>query len=208
MATKTSLIINAVNEGKTLQKAIADVNPQATTAELKAFAQGMLGLTDYTYTSGALVERTDLDKTTGKPKSTASFWLGDTELTTDDGHKLWYDEYYNFRISELSTNENVTHENGRFKFKIEVRDVYTNGQGATPVTSAPITLRKMDSGIVEQRVGFYIDDDWQNHVFTVWIDCDFPDTLPNGSSAVQLFETEQPETKFTAYSAIRFSLKA
>ena len=123
MATKTSLIINAVNEGKTLQKAIADVNPQATTAELKAFAQGMLGLTDYTYTNGALVERTGIDGEI--PLATCSFWLGDEKIELYFAND-WYAWFPSF--AELKENPNVTHENGYYTFLLEIRDVYTADQ--------------------------------------------------------------------------------
>lgn len=197
MATKTSLIINAVNEGKTLQKAIADINPQATTAELKAFAQGMLGLTDYTYTSGALVERTGLDDDTSNlPRPTGSFWLGDKRI------------YDTLSIAELiADTANVTHENGRLKFKLEVRDVYADEKGTPLVGSSPFTFEhESGDNITDLRMLHYYDDVKNSSTYHKWVlDFDVPDTVPDPSYFLRIM---QAATRYTRYEFVDFHLTA
>ncbi|MBQ3434105.1 MAG: hypothetical protein IJG24_03560 [Selenomonadaceae bacterium] len=197
MATKTSLIINAVNEGKTLQKAIADVNPSATNAELKAFAQGMLGLTDYTYTNGALVERTDIDGNTNDlPLPTHSFWLGDTRV------------YSILSIAELiADTANVTHENGRLKFKLEVRDVYADEYGTPLAGSSPFTFAHDGyDNITDLRMLHYYDKVTESSTYGKWVlDCDIPDTLPSPSYFVRIW---QAATRYSRSNNIDLHLKA
>lgn len=203
MATKTSLIINAVNEGKTLQKAIADVNPQATTAELKAFAQGMLGLTDYTYTSGALVERTGLDDDTSNlPFPTGSLWLGNKKIcnaTSGD---------FALSIAELiADTANVTHENGRLKFKLEVRDVYADEYGTPLVGSSPLVLAHANSdNITDLRMLHYYDGVSGSSTKGKWIlDFDVPDTV---SGTTYFPRIKQAATRYNRYWFTDFHLTA
>lgn len=193
MATKTSLIINAVNEGKTLQKAIADVNPSATTAELKAFAQGMLGLTDYTYTSGALVERTGLDDdTSGLPFPTGSLWLGNKKICNLNSDQR-------ISIAELiADTANVTHDNGRLKFKLEVRDVYADEYGTPLVGSSPLVFAHAKSdNITDLQMLHYYDDVSDSSTKDKWIlDIDIPDTVPSKNYFMRIM---QAATRYTRY---------
>lgn len=198
MATKNSLIINAVNEGKTIQKAIADVNPQATTTELKAFAQGMLALTDYTYTSGALVERTDIDDddTSNLPFPTCSFWLGDEKFS---GSIL--------SIATLKENSNVTHENNRLKFKFEVRDVYADEYGTPLVGSSPLAfMHTTNDNITDLRMFHYYDRANGSSTQGKWIlEFDVPDTVPTKNYFAQI---NQVATRYTRTKYIIMHLEA
>ena len=190
MATKTSLIINAVNEGKTLQKAIADVNPQATTAELKAFAQGMLGLTDYTYTNGALVERTDIDGNTNDlPYATGSFWFNGVNISPQPAPQV----NYNFSLDELATlaaqsGTGVTHANSRYKIYVEIRDMYYGNVDHLHATTGGILLYRQDDKYASAGVDFNICVTFAGltnpNMYAIY--CDIPDTLPTGKTSVNL----------------------
>lgn len=189
MATKTSLIINAVNEGKTLQKAIADVNPSATTAELKAFAQGMLGLTDYTYTHGALVERTELEGTTILPHPAITFWLGDTQLEITGTTST---KSVNFSLEELKANPNVTNENNRLKFNIEIRGALTSDDRLTSIPvwnlGSGVLMTHDQANKIQQYdakayVDYYLDINGSNYNQLCYIRFDVPDTMPASVSS-------------------------
>lgn len=150
MATKTSLIINAVNEGKTLQKAISDVNPSATTAELKAFAQGMLGLTDYTYTNGALVERTGIDDTSELPYSTGTFWLGDEQLELERGYEAG-EFFYTFSYADFDSNPSIWHDtnNHIYKFNVMTRGIDSGAFRISEVQRGWPTLLPTSGGLYQ-----------------------------------------------------------
>lgn len=187
MATKTSLIINAVNEGKTLQKAIADVNPQATTAELRAFAQGMLGLTDYTYTNGALVERTGIDGNTNDlPWATGSFWFNGVNISPQPSLQV----NYNFSLAELATlaaqsGTNVTHANGRYKIFVEIRDMYYGNIDCIHATTGGILLydqghRHQSKPGVDDLIKVCVTFTGLTSPNMYAIACEIPDTMPEG----------------------------
>ena len=59
---KTSLIIESTNtSGKKIQKTFTDVNPEATSAELKTFAQMCNGLTSNTYVRTDRIDKINCD---------------------------------------------------------------------------------------------------------------------------------------------------
>lgn len=70
--SKLSLSIDMKNAttGETYQRSVTDINPNATHTQLKNFAQGLVGLTQNTYNSTTLVEKTDLDITKNNPAFT------------------------------------------------------------------------------------------------------------------------------------------
>jgi len=207
MATKTSLIINAVNEGKTLQKAIADVNPQATTAELKAFAQVMLGLTDYTYTSGALVERTGIDGEI--PFSTGTFWLGDEQLEFTVNPNADTEFICTIPFAELSANESVTHdtENQVYKFTIVTRDIYRSTRNESfeePPVPLPTSggLLQFPNSNVEIRKWAYVTTTNVEKINGYWwynvgINCTVPDEAMTGEGVFlgRYYVLATPRTK-------------
>lgn len=188
MATKTSLIINAVNEGKTLQKAIADVNPSATNDELKAFAQGMLGLTDYTYTNGALVERTGIDDNPSDlPYATGSFWFNGVNISSElTGTQVNYD----FSLAELATlaaqsDTGVTHANNRYKICIEIRDMYYGAQDHIRATTGGILLYIQEDKCVRAGVDFKVCIT-SNAAGKYVVYIDIPDALPSSKTAYEI----------------------
>ena len=85
MANKTSLIITSTDtSGKTFNKTLTDVNAHASAANLKAFAQGLNGLTTNTYDSAALVERTEIIDIANLPLAHVEFTIGDRTYTEAD----------------------------------------------------------------------------------------------------------------------------
>ena len=67
-----SIIINSTDAttGKKSARAITNVNPKATNAQIKTLAQGLNGLTKNTYNSATLIEKTDLDVAKNNPAFT------------------------------------------------------------------------------------------------------------------------------------------
>jgi hypothetical protein len=61
MATKTSLVINAVNDGKQIQKTLTDINPTADNGALKVWGQMLNGLTTNTYVKTDRIDKTNCD---------------------------------------------------------------------------------------------------------------------------------------------------
>ena len=87
MANKTSLIITSTDTGgKTFNKTLTDVNAHATADNLKAFAQGLNGLTTNTYNGAALVERTEIVDTTDLPLAHVEFTINDRTYTEADAN--------------------------------------------------------------------------------------------------------------------------
>lgn len=203
MATKNSLIVNIANGTKTAQKVFADVNPSATNAELKAFAQGLVGLTDYSYSNGTLVERTDLDDTSTLPFPTGSLWLGDKKIR---GDSLFSD--CPISIAELiADTANVTHDNGRLKFKFEVRDVYADSKGTPLRGSSPFTFEHSSGdNITDLRMLHYYDLVSSSSTYLKWVlDFDIPDTVPSPSYFVRIL---QAATRYTKESFLDLNLRA
>lgn len=71
---------------KKIQKALTDINPEASTSALKNFAQGLNNLTDNTYVGSVRVIKTDLDNpdsdTPSTPKQSRNIRIVDTNLQT------------------------------------------------------------------------------------------------------------------------------
>lgn len=205
MATKNSLIVNIANGNKTAQKVIADVNPSATNAELKTFAQAMVGLTDYSYSNGTLVERTDLDDDTSTlPNPNGSLWLGDKRIC----YLSSFDK--ELSIAELiADTANVTHENGRLKFKLEVRDVYADKNGTPLRGSAPLLFRYNNPNvrnITDLRMLHYYDENYDSSTKDKWVlDFDVPDTAPTDSYFLQIILAA---TRYTRFHFIDLHLEA
>ncbi|MBR6888763.1 MAG: hypothetical protein IKN16_10005, partial [Selenomonadaceae bacterium] len=61
MAKTSAIVTYTDNDGKTCQKALSDINPDASNAEIKTFAQKLLGLTDNTYVSTDRVDKVNCD---------------------------------------------------------------------------------------------------------------------------------------------------
>ena len=76
MATKTSLVINAVNDGKQIQKTLTDINPAANNSALKIWGQMLNGLTTNTYVKTDRIDKTNCD--TYETKLTPSITLDST----------------------------------------------------------------------------------------------------------------------------------
>lgn len=99
MAKTSAIVTYTDNDGKTCQKALSDINPEASNAEIKTFAQKLLGLTDNTYVSTDRVDKVNCDTEadtrltptlTISPSSATvaqaqSFDSGDQILVTYDG---------------------------------------------------------------------------------------------------------------------------
>lgn len=80
MATKTSLVINAVNDGKHIQKTLTDINPTADNGALKVWGQMLNGLTTNTYVKTDRIDKTNCD--TYETKLTPSITLDSTVDTS------------------------------------------------------------------------------------------------------------------------------
>lgn len=78
MAKTSAIVTYTDNDGKTCQKALSDINPEASNAEIKTFAQKLLGLTDNTYVSTDRVDKVNCDTTPGDGKLTPNFSLSAT----------------------------------------------------------------------------------------------------------------------------------
>ena len=76
MATKTSLVINAVNDGKAVQKTLTDINPAADNVALKVWGQMLNGLTTDTYVKTDRIDKTNCDSVV--EKLTPSLVYGET----------------------------------------------------------------------------------------------------------------------------------
>lgn len=61
MATKTSLVISAANDGKIIQKTLTDINPAADNAALKTWGQMLNSLTTNTYVKSDRIDKTSCD---------------------------------------------------------------------------------------------------------------------------------------------------
>ena len=80
MADKRSLIINSVDgNGNKNQQSFTDVNPNASNADLKTFADMIVGVTQDTLVSAAAVEKTEL-----KTKQNPNFRLIDSSFSYSD----------------------------------------------------------------------------------------------------------------------------
>ena len=66
MATKTSLVINALSDGKAIQKTLTDINPAADNAALKTFGQMLNALTTNTYVKTDRIDKTNCDAVVAK----------------------------------------------------------------------------------------------------------------------------------------------
>lgn len=66
MSTKTSLVINAVNDGKQIQKTLTDINPAADNTALKVWGQMLNGLTTNTYVKTDRIDKTNCDSVVEK----------------------------------------------------------------------------------------------------------------------------------------------
>lgn len=66
MATKTSLVINATNAGKVIQKTLTDINPAAENSALKTWGQMLNGLTTNTYMKTDRIDKTNVDDSVEK----------------------------------------------------------------------------------------------------------------------------------------------
>ncbi len=65
---KTSAIITYTDaNGKAMQKTLTDINPDASSAEIKTFAQKMVGMTDNVYVQTDRVDKINCDTEASKP---------------------------------------------------------------------------------------------------------------------------------------------
>ena len=86
----TSLIINATNSGKKIQKAITNINPEKDNATLKTFAQKVNALTTNEYIDATRVNKMSVNESSaGKPEPT--FTISNGAYTYDgDGDIFGY----------------------------------------------------------------------------------------------------------------------
>lgn len=61
MAKTSAIVTYTDNAGKTCQKALSDINPDASNAEIKTFAEKLIGLTDNTYVTTDRVDKVNCD---------------------------------------------------------------------------------------------------------------------------------------------------
>lgn len=78
MAKTSAIVTYTDQDGKTCQKALSDINPEASNAEIKTFAQKLLGLTDNTYVSTDRVDKVNCDTEASDGKLTPNFSLSAT----------------------------------------------------------------------------------------------------------------------------------
>lgn len=72
---KTSLIIGATDSGgKTIQKTVTDVNPNATNEQLTTFGKMLNSLTNNTYQTTNRIDKTNCDTESGKTARTISYF--------------------------------------------------------------------------------------------------------------------------------------
>lgn len=87
---KTSLIYEATDAlGKKIQKTFTDVNPEATSAELKTFVQMCNGLTNNTYVRTDRVNKINCDTEDTGYKPIPTLTVGDFEKV-DIGYRATY----------------------------------------------------------------------------------------------------------------------
>lgn len=131
MANKTSLIITSTDtSGKTFNKTLTDVNAHASAANLKAFAQGLNGLTKNTYDSAALVERTEIVDNTDLPLAHVEFTINGrtyTEADADMNAEYWPTLTLTFNASD--TTYIRTNSDGRKEVRFPINYVETSALG-------------------------------------------------------------------------------
>lgn len=59
--TALNVTLTAANTSENLQQTLTDLNPAASNAQLKSFAQAFYGLSDDTYVDATRVDKTDVD---------------------------------------------------------------------------------------------------------------------------------------------------
>ena len=106
----TSLIIKSTKNGVSEQKSVTYVNPAATNANLKTFAQKITAMSNHTYTGATRVDKTDVDEAGGGsgkiiPTLTANCVEGTVTITYNgDGELSGYYMLYNEGGSLTITN--------------------------------------------------------------------------------------------------------
>ena len=80
---KTSIIINSTsNQGKSLQKTLTDVNPEATNEELATFGQRLTAITTNVYGNTTRIDKINCDAETTVVKPTPTFSVDITSVAT------------------------------------------------------------------------------------------------------------------------------
>ena len=81
MATTSAIVTTRDSEGNTKQKSFTDINPDATSTQIKNFTQAMIGLTNNTYLATTRVDKINCDtEDSGDSRPTATLTV--TPLVT------------------------------------------------------------------------------------------------------------------------------
>lgn len=93
---KTSISIETVDgsTGQKKQRSVTDINPSATSEELKTFAQGLVGLTTQNYSSTNRIQVVNVDTESVQGKSIPTFSINSDGRTKIDD--VTYDFPYNY----------------------------------------------------------------------------------------------------------------
>lgn len=154
MADKTSLLITTTDtHGKQSTKTITNVNSEASTSNLLTFAQGLVDLSDNTYDSAALVERTELvdvpyNKRPWAPLTVSvvngnkTFNLPQDVITEGMIAREGYIDLY---IDDAG----VTHDTTNGVYRAQLKLDTSKCGGAYIIFSVPYTTTTYDSGITK-----------------------------------------------------------
>ena len=115
MAKQSNVIVNYTDHlsGKTQQKTITDINPQASNAKLATWGQMTLGLTKDNYGKTTRIDKIDCDNVNQRTVSLFQYQVGSVSFTNvpADG------------IINLTTAQAISGGSARFIFKLRMNDM-------------------------------------------------------------------------------------
>ena len=112
---KTSLIISATGSGgKTVQKTVTDVNPNASNAKLTALGQMLNSLTTNTYQTTNRIDKVNCDTETKTQRTITTFTVASTGVQITD-----YTQPVSVPLSKVNT------KGSGYSFTLIYRDNFT-----------------------------------------------------------------------------------
>jgi len=89
--SKVSIQIESTDTlGNKKQKSLTNINPEASSAQLKSFAQNLIALTNQTYSETNRIEKINVDTEDTSGKITPTFTVGDFEVLENIGYRAPY----------------------------------------------------------------------------------------------------------------------
>ena len=137
MSNKTSLIITSTDtSGKTSNKTLTDINPATSSASLKSFAQGLIGLTDNTYDGSAVVERTEIIDDADKPLAHVEFTINGRTYTEADAVLTSSQYVLTLTFNASDTQYVKTNNDGHKEVHFLINEIETFALGEVCLTTA------------------------------------------------------------------------